>query len=433
LADQIREIDFSQIARLYAKRDETGDVQSLAERAEEPRSFTLGEENPTISSSKAAAAGAEALKAGKLAALVVAGGQGSRLGFAHPKGMYPIGPVSEATLFQIHIEKIRALAAQFGARVPLCVMTSPATHAETVAFLEENARFGLPLEDLLIFCQGTMPAVSLDEGKVLLAEKDAIALSPDGHGGTLAALSKSGVLDELSGRGIEQIFYFQVDNPLVDVGNPEFTGYHLLMESELTSQVVAKQSPLEKVGNVVRVDGHLQVIEYSDLPDEVAHRRRADGSLEIWAGSIAVHMFSLAFLARKASEAESLPFHVAKKKVPHVTESGEKVEPEAPNAIKFERFIFDLLPSAENAIVVEVDPAEHFAPLKNAPGSEKDSPEAVQAQLCDYYRNWLREVGAEVADEVPVEISPLFARDLEQLAEKVERGRVIDQPTYFHI
>ncbi len=433
LADQIRRIDFSEIEQLYGKRDESGDVEELASRAKEPRSYNLEDPDNAISPEKATEAGRAALRRGNLAALVVAGGQGTRLGFAHPKGMYPIGPVSEATLFQIHAEKVRALSEQFGRKVPLCVMTSPATHEETVSFLEENDRFGLAADDLLVFCQGTMPAVSLEDGKVLLAEKDSIALSPDGHGGTLAALSGSGILDQLSERGIEQLFYFQVDNPLVDIGSPEFYGYHLLTESELTSQVVAKQSPKEKVGNVVEVDGRLQVIEYSDLPDEVAHRRREDGSLEIWAGSIAVHVFDVAFLKRKAADADSLPFHLARKKVPYVTDSGEKVSPREPNAIKFERFIFDLLPSAENAIVVQVDPTEHFAPLKNATGSEKDSPEMVKAQLGEFFRRWLQRAGIEVADDVPVEVSPLFARDREQFARKVEPGRVVEKPTYFHV
>lgn len=431
LAQQVREIDFEQLARLYENRDKAEDFGTLLEKATPPPAFRLDGEGNRFSADEAKARAAEALAAGKIGVILVAGGQGTRLGFDHPKGMYPIGPVSDATLFQIHIEKIRALAKQYGRPVPLYVMTSPATHRETVEFLEQNDRFGLPVEDLIIFCQGTMPAVDMASGKVLLAEKGELALSPDGHGGMLAALKKSGALAQAQDRGIEQLFYFQVDNPLVDIGGEEFLGYHLLSGSELSTQVVGKQDPLDRVGNVVQIDGRLHIVEYSDLPEEAAQRRAPDGSLEIWAGSIAVHAMDVAFLARMASSPGGLPFHIARKKVACVDPSGEMVKPEEPNAIKFERFIFDLLPSAERAIVVEIDPREGFAPLKNASGAASDTPEYVREYMVALHTRWLVAAGVEVAEGVPVEISPLFARTPEQLAERVERGTKITEPTCF--
>ena len=160
--------------------------------------------------------------------------------------------------------------------------------------MEEQKNFGL--KDVTVFCQGTMPAVDAATGKLMLSDKGQLFKSPNGHGGTLAALVDSGSLKMLQERGVERLFYFQVDNPLVDIGDTEFLGYHILSGSEMTSQVIAKQDALEKVGNVVSVDGGLQVIEYSDLPDDQADRRNADGSLAIWAGSIAVHIFDVAFL-----------------------------------------------------------------------------------------------------------------------------------------
>ena len=144
----------------------------------------------------------------------------------------------------------------------------------------------------------------------------------------LAALDRSGALDDIRRRGMRHLFYFQVDNPLVDICGPEFIGYHLLAESELSTQVVAKRDPLERVGNVVAVDGRLRVIEYSDLPDDVARRRNPDGSLAIWAGSIAVHVIDVALLERMADRADALPFHVAHKKVAHVDASRQRVEPQ---------------------------------------------------------------------------------------------------------
>jgi UDP-N-acetylglucosamine/UDP-N-acetylgalactosamine diphosphorylase len=175
----------------------------------------------------------------------------------------------------------------------------------------------------------------------------------------------------------------------------------------------------------------VRIIEYSDLPAEAGERRAADGSLDLWAGNTAIHVFDLAFLERVKADQAALPFHLARKAVPHVDEKGMLVEPKEPNALKFERFIFDLLPAARNAIVMEVDPAQAFAPLKNAPGSATDSPESVQRAIVALHGGWLRTVGVEIADGVPVEISPLFALDAFEAARKAPRHTSIAEPTYF--
>jgi UDP-glucose pyrophosphorylase len=429
LAAQIGNIDFAQLAELYKNRDHLIDVASMVRQAQEPPSYKLESDGNVISRSDAIQAGRDALAAGKVAVLVVAGGQGTRLGFDHPKGMYPIGPVGDTTLFQIHVEKIIARGKQYGKPIPFCVMTSPATHDETVEYFAKNNRFGLAESQLLIFCQGTMPAVSLDNGRVLLAASDQIAMSPDGHGGMLAAFEKSGCLGDLLGRGVEMLFYFQVDNPLVDIANEEFLGYHILSRSELTSQVVRKQAPEDRVGNIVSIGDRLHVIEYSDLPCEFAERRNPDGSLEIWAGSIAVHIMGLDFLKQQAGNQASLPFHIAKKSVPYVDTNGNTVKPSEPNAIKFERFIFDLLPAAQNAAVVEVDLWYHFAPLKNASGAATDSPETVREQLSSVFAEWFGKVGVKTCSGIKIEISPLFANSPEVFAKRVEQGLVPEAKT----
>lgn len=431
LAAEIAEIDFELMDRLYRQQSGPEEIRGLAERASEPPAFRLGSGENRFAPAEARRRGAEALAAGEMGVVLVAGGQGTRLAFEHPKGMFPIGPVSGNSIFQIHLEKIVATSRRYGTRIPLYLMVSPATHAETDEFFVRHDCFGLPWDDVKIFCQGTMPALDVATGKVLLAERHGVALSPDGHGGMLSAMARNGVLDELQGRGIRQVFYFQVDNPLVEVCGPEFIGYHLLSGSEFSSQVVAKRTPFDRLGNVVEVDGRLHVIEYSDLPDEIAQRRKADGSLLIWAGSIAVHVMDVAFLVRMAESADALPFHIARKKVSHVDPTGRRVEPQRPNAIKFERFVFDLMPSAANAIVVEVDWARHFAPLKNASGAEQDTPESVKAQMVALHTQWLRRAGAEVADGVQVEISPLFALDAEELARKTRPGTRVTEATYF--
>ena len=431
LARQIEGIDFALIRRLRESRDEQGNMRAMAARAVPPPAFRLDTAQNAFTLEQARQRAGEALAAGQLGTILVAGGQGTRLGFDHPKGMFPIGPLSDKTLFQIHVEKIIAAGRRHGVRIPLYLMTSPVTHEETVAFFAAHDRFGLAEEDLIVFCQGSMPAVDAQTGRVLLEAPGRIALSPDGHGGILAAMAKSGVLDDIQQRGIRHLFYFQVDNPLIDICGREFVGYHLLSGSELSTQVIDKRDPLERVGNVVKVDGKLMVIEYSDLPDEAAVRRNADGSLAIWAGSVAVHVIDAALLRRLADEVDALPFHVARKRTPYVDAVGARIEPTEPNAMKFERFVFDLMPRARAAIVVEVDRRRAFAPLKNAPGANEDTPEAVRTQMAALARDWLRQAGVEVDDDVVVEISPLFAIDAEELATKVSAGTRITQPTYF--
>ena len=431
LAAQIRAVDLEMITRLFRHKDEQGNLRELALRAEPPPAFRLDTTANRFTPAEAIRRGRQSLAAGELGVIIVAGGQGTRLGFEHPKGMFPIGPVSDRSLFQIHVEKIIATGRRHGVRIPLYLMTSPATHEETVKFFAENERFGLAEEDLVIFCQGTMPAVDAVTGRMLLAEKDRLAVSPDGHGGMLAALAASRCIEDINRRGIRQLFYLQIDNPLVDICSAEFIGYHLLSGSELSTQVIAKREPLEEVGNVVEVDGRVMVIEYFDLPKEAAKQPQEDGSLSIWAGSIGVHMMDAGLLGRMVGNDEALPFHIADKKVPYVDAAGNRVLPEQPNAIKFERLIFDLVPMAANAMVVEVDPRDAFAPLKNASGGDCNTPEAVRAQMVEQHVRWLRHAGAEVDEGVEVEICPMFAADADELAAKLYPEITVSEPTYF--
>lgn len=435
LAGEIREIDFPLMARLHRGGGSGIDWAELANRAEPPPAYRLDGEGRTCSLDEVCRRGEQALSAGTVGVILVAGGQGSRLGFDHPKGMFPIGPISGASLFQVLFEKLLARSHRHGVRIPLYLMTSPATHEETIEYLREKNYFGMSAADVHVFCQGTMPAVDIQTGKLLLEEKGRLFKNPDGHGGMLAALARSGGLADAKRRGIEQFFYCQVDNPLVSICDPEFLGYHLMASAEISTQVVAKRGLRDKVGNVVVIDGRMQVIEYSDLnplPDEVLARKTPDGRPVFWAGSIAVHVFDRAFLERMAGHAEGLPFHAARKAVPHVDHQGKRIEPAEPNAIKFERFIFDLLPAARHGIVVEVDEAKAFAPLKNASTEKADTKETVQAARMELERGWLRAASVQIADDTPIEISPLFAQDAVGLKMKAHRlPQSIDHATYF--
>ncbi len=372
--------------------------------------------------------GIQAMKAGEVAFLVVAGGQGTRLGFDEPKGMFPIGPVSKKSLFQIHAEKVQALRSRYAVRLPLIVMTSPATDAATRQYFKRKNYFRLPPQDVLFFCQGTMPAVDLATGRLLRESHDQLCLSPNGHGGTITGLDSAGILEKLRGRGIRTISYFQVDNPLVNLADFVFLGRHLREEAEVSSKALPKAGPKEKVGNFLLVDNRCAMIEYSDLPDEWALESDDAGNLKFWAGNPAIHLFDVGFLGEIAGDAERLPWHLARKKVPHLDDADTPIKPESENALKFERFIFDALPQAERWTILATNREDEFAPVKNKDGV--DSPDSARALMIGQARRWLEEAGVSVAEGVGVEISPLFALDVEEIRKKWRGGSEIRKSTY---
>ena len=438
-AELLQDIDSLDLFHLseYAKQHHRQDFNDLLEQATSPLAIRWGQCDLGFSRGQAYERGMAALRNGEVGVILVAGGQGTRLAYEDPKGTFPIGPISGSTLFRIHIEKLRAMTARHGRSLPLYLMTSPATTRKILEDFRRNGNYGLPRHDLRIFEQPTMPAMDAATGQILLDQPFLVALSPNGHGGLLEALQRSETLEEAKYRGIHHFFYFQVDNPLVSIADPAFIGAHLLSRSEYTLQVVRKLTPRDRVGNVVRNGGRNYIVEYSDMPNEAAERRDTEsGELKFRDGSIAVHAFSLEFLERVCTTV-TLPYHVAHKKVPYVDlNTGEIVKPEKPNAIKFERFIFDILPEARRSIVVEVDPAEGFAPLKNASDPNHpdliDTPEKVRAAMIVQHTRWLRAAGVRVADGTPVEISPLYALDAAELQSKVAPGTTIENPTYLH-
>ncbi len=433
LVDQIDQIDFALVKRLSTQEtSHSATADSPADRAKRATSpqqlIRLAVTQDQRDAQFAAAdAGEELLRTGKVGAILVAGGQGSRLGFNDPKGMFPIGPVSQRTLFQILCEQVLARSRRAGIPIPYFIMTSEATHKPTVAFFEKHRYFGLDEDDVFFFQQASLPAVESDSSRILLERMDRVATSPDGHGGMLRALERNGMLDIIRDRGIEHLYYHQVDNPTAIVCDPELLGYHLLNNSELTTKVVAKVSPEEKMGVLVTVDGQTQIIEYSDLPAEEAHRLQADGSMVFWAGNTAIHVFQRQFIERLLNGELSLPFHTALKKVSTIDSSGNPISPEKPNARKFEQFIFDALPQAKVALVVEGERAREFNPVKNADGS--DSPATSRAALLAIANDWVDSAGGLIENNAPIEISPLFALDREELQVRLEPGKTFKKPT----
>ncbi|MFO0839234.1 MAG: UTP--glucose-1-phosphate uridylyltransferase [Phycisphaerae bacterium] len=369
---------------------------------------------------RAKSRGAELIAAGGVAAFTVAGGQGTRLGYDGPKGAFQISPIRNACLFQLFAEYLIRVGRRYGRRPRWYIMTSPANHAETLATFERGRFFGLDPDEVYFFPQRQMPAFT-PEGRIAMTHPHRLALSPDGHGGSLHALHAGGALDDMRRRGIEQISYFQVDNPLVRCVDPLFVGLHVLAGSQMSSKAVRKRGAEERVGVFARVDGALSVIEYSDLPDQLAQARRPDGGLQFDAGSIAIHLLDRAFVEALTAPGapRQLPWHRADKKVAIIDADGRIQSPTQPNVVKLETFVFDAIPMARNPIVVFTRREEEFSPVKNAEG--EDSPTTTRRDLVRRAAAWLEACGARVPRDaagepaLAIEISPSLAMDADDL------------------
>ncbi|MBI1189120.1 MAG: UDPGP type 1 family protein [Tepidisphaera sp.] len=380
--------------------------------------------------------GEKLIRAGQVAAFVVAGGQGSRLGYEGPKGCYPAGAVTGKPLFELFAENILGVHDRYNVWTPWYIMTSPLNHEATKSFFESHNFFGLPNDLVRFFPQGVMPSLDIKTGKVLLSSKSEVATNPDGHGGCIRALHHSGALAEMQSRGIKHLSYFQVDNPTVRVIDPVFIGLHAGAadsSAEMSSKMVPKVAPEEKVGVFCHAGGKTQVLEYSDLPMDLQRERTPDGAIKFIAGSIAIHVLGVEFVHRLATDkAFSLPYHRAEKKIPCVDPaSGSPITPTENNGVKLEKFVFDALELCKASIVLETDRVEEFAPIKNASGS--DSPESSRKLQTLRAARWLEACGTQVPRDAQgqpdctLEISPRTATSPEELRhaklpKSIERG-----------
>jgi len=426
LLTQIQPLDFSMIDNWVAKYVEKPCSVDLPVDFAPSQSYKT---NPADAGQKrkyrqAKELGEKLISAGKVAAFVVAGGQGTRLGFDGPKGIFPISPVKNKPLFQIFAENIAAVAEKYQTTCPWYIMTSPLNHADTLEIFRSNNYYGLEGENVFIFKQGTLPNFSLD-GRILLADKANIACSPDGHGGSLKALYESGALEDMKRRGVEFVSYFQVDNPLINIFDSFFIGLHALDNAEMSSKALIKTGPKEKVGNFCLVDGKVTVIEYSDMPDELAEKRNPDGSLVFELGSIAIHLINRSFIEKLNAKGFSLPLHKAVKKIPHIDQDGQFIDPAEPNGIKLESFVFDALLLASKSIILQTIRSEEFSPVKNATGI--DSAETAREMMISRAANWLESAGVTVpkkpdgSPDCVIEIAPGFALTKDDIKKKINQ------------
>ena len=410
LLDEIEGIDWDEAARLVTSHVKSRPTFEPPAQLDPPESFPAD-----LDDAEAVAVGESLLREGAVAVFCVAGGQGTRLGYDGPKGCYPATPIREASLFQTFAEQLVKAGRKYGKTPPFYLMTSPINDAPTRAFFEEHDYFGLDRDAVMIFPQAMMPAFDAETGQALLADLDRLALSPNGHGGSLKALFTSGALADMKKRGVEHISYIQVDNPLVKAVDPLFLGLHARSGSEMSSKALPKRDPLEKLGNFTVADGKLTIIEYSNMPEALARQTNDDGSLRFSAGSIAIHAIATGFVERiNTSDAGfALPWNRADKKVPHIDlATGEAVEPTEPNAVKLETFVFDALPLTRESIILETRREEEFGPIKNAPEPGADDSPITSKQLqSDRGRRWLTAAGRAVEDDATIELTPLAAID----------------------
>lgn len=435
LSRQLENVDWPQLRRVFHEHHAGPDATSLARSVADPYATLVLEpvrnlvRLPSSSNDhdwiEARRRGADHLASGRVAAVMVAGGQGTRLGFDGPKGMFPVGPLSNSSLYQWSSEQVLYRSRKHGQSIPFIIMTSEATHAATLKFFAEHNDFGLKSEDVWFICQGNLPAVDYETGEALFAGDDRLALSPDGHGGLLDALSRYGVWKRLCDRGIDTLAYHQVDNPLTPICDPAFIGWHLIRAADVSTKIARKRSPDERMGLVMEVNKVPQVVEYSDISEDIAGQVNSYGELRFWAGNTGMHVFNTDFLESIAHSSQPLPLHAAHKVVPF-WEDGAMLTPRSPNAVKFERFIFDVIPRASNALFVEADRDVEFQPIKNRFGN--DSPATCQAALLRRHRNWLENAGIRVSEGVPVEISPQVAQEAADLKHLLPEGTTITEP-----
>lgn len=417
LRNEISNLDLPLIAKLgrYVKAPPpatpTGDLAP-------PRVIWSGDRDP-----RAIDAGARLLEQGRVAMVLVAGGQATRLGFDLPKGCFPIGPVSGRSLFEIHAARIAAIGRRTG-RVPLWfIMTSPANHEATQEFFVKNRHFGLPKDRIVFFPQATVPAFDRD-GRLALETPSRLFKNPNGHGGSLWALSSSGFLDRCMAEGVEHLYYWQVDNPLARIGDPLFLGlHHLDPESGMSTKIVKKRDAGEKVGVLARRNGRTLCVEYSDLPVDLRDARNDGGELLFRAGNIAIHALRVDFVKSLTRGGLRLPWHRAEKKIQMLDADGARVE--APG-IKFETFIFDALPLSESSVTLEALREDEFAPVKNREG--EDSPATSRSAINSYYSRWFRKAGIAIpmdpAGAPAIEVNPMFAFDYAEFQQKLSHPGV---------
>jgi UDP-N-acetylglucosamine/UDP-N-acetylgalactosamine diphosphorylase len=403
LLDQILNIDFELMASLYKNTTKGNSYESIKDNITPIKScawesLSIEEKNNLHT------LGMRLLASGKVAAVTVAGGQGTRLGHNGPKGTFSIGLPSGKSLFQLLCERLINLSEKNSKYIPWYIMTSEENHSTTINFFIRNDYFGYPKEDIFFFMQGQLPLIG-EDGHILLSSPASINLGPNGNGGCFLALSESGALKDMRRRGIEWIQLCGIDNAAARIADPNFIGFTAASGKEAANKVVKKVSPDENIGVLCNKNNRPAVLEYFEVPKEIGHKTDKDGELLFGDGNIVNHVFALDFLEEKSKAA--LPYHAAHKKVNTIDEEGNISVADKPNSYKFELFMFDIFPLLEDIAALRVCREEEFTPVKNLKGI--DSAESAKSMLMNLHKQWLIKAGvpsALIGDKL-CEISPL--------------------------
>ncbi len=400
LLQQIDDLDVARIDRLYVELVVKRSL-AIADELSNINSVTL-QELPPAEKKRLWDLGLNAIAKGEVCAFLVAGGQGSRLGFEGPKGAYDIGLPSHKSLFQLQAERLKHIGDRAGFSIPWYIMTSPLNHLDTTNFFKKHNYFGLKAEDIHFFPQGTLPSVD-ENGRILLAEPGRISANPDGSGGCFRAFKESGLLEDITARGIKYVFFYGVDNALVRICDPYFIGFAIDQDKDITSKAVKKVHPAEKVGVFAYRNQKPSIIEYTELPPDLAEATDDKGNLLYGSGNIVTHIIKESFLTRVLEK--DPPYHVAHKKVEYTDETGHIVKPESPNAYKFEALYFDLFQFADDMAILNIPREEEFSPVKNFDGA--DSKDTAREMFLDLCTGWVKNLGIDTVKRL--EISPLLS------------------------
>lgn len=431
ILDQVQKIDIGSALKSFLSSTLSSETKADEPKKFDPINVISKFLNPVDIAKKTEieSIGWKEISKGNVCSVIMSGGQGTRLGFDGPKGMYHPGLLSEKSIFQIHIEKVMKIkdlcSVKFSSvpvpKIPIYIMTSDINHQKIMAYFKEVNYFGYPAEDIVFFEQGLEPTFTFD-GKVIVESKDSLSLAPSGNGGIYKALKTSGAVDDMSRRGIKHLHVYGIDNVLTKVLDPLFIGACYDQNAEVGNKSVWRADKSEKVGVSAEANGRLHILEYTELPASVADTVDASGKLIYGAANICNHYFDISFLKEKVlvGDMSALSYHAASKKIPSLDPvSGLTVKPTANNGIKLETFIFDVFPLADRWVVMECDRCDEFAPVKNAPGSVQDSPDTARRMISDQAIRWLQAAGAILvyppgqsgsgSDLVPMwcEVSPL--------------------------
>jgi UDP-N-acetylglucosamine/UDP-N-acetylgalactosamine diphosphorylase len=370
--------------------------------------------------------------------------------------MYDVGLISHKTIFQLHIErimKIRSLTAAHNPSIkeeeisiPIYIMTSDLNHHIITSFFKDNNYFNYPEKDIYFFEQGLEPCFTFD-GKIIIDSPTSMAMAPDGNGGVYKALSESGCVADMEKRGIKYLHFYGIDNILTKALDPIFFGVCIDKQIECGNKIVWRANKGEKVGVTVENNGKMTIIEYSEIPPDLAEViNDKDGRLLFGAANICNHFLSFEFLKQKVIPNIAGIYHIANKKIPYYDFQENKViTPSKPNGIKLEMFIFDVFPLSNNWIVCETSREDEFAPVKNEPGNSADSPDTARALISLQAMKWLKDIGSNIVNSdgssadcsytmlplnspFQLEVSPLLSYSGEGLEEW--KNKIITLPAY---